>query len=54
MLKVSLPGGLHPLERIHAEAVLGELQPVGRTHLGAVCEALVPVGVTSCWSMGII
>jgi len=50
MLDQSIPGGLHPVERTYAGALLEELQPMERTHAGAVHEALYPVGGTQCWS----
>lgn len=42
-LELSIPEGLHPMERTLAGAVHEELQPVGRTNLGAVCEGLYPM-----------
>ncbi|PKU45188.1 hypothetical protein llap_4489 [Limosa lapponica baueri] len=36
MLEQSVPEGLHPVERTHAEEVHEELQPVGRTHVGEI------------------
>lgn len=48
-LELSVPEGLHLMERTHTGAVCEELQPVGRTHREEVHGGLSSEGVTSHW-----